>query len=71
MIHLLMPFKIKKKMHILRVVCHFNVYTQLMYVYAVLQQSYSDQGNNSVISFAACIIHIAKFPWTPAVSKFA
>lgn len=53
MIHLLMPFKIKKKMHILRVVCHFNVYTQLMYVYAVLQQSYSDQGIQAIIQLSA------------------
>lgn len=54
MIHLLMPFKIKKKkMHILRVVCHFDVYTQLMYVYAVLQQSYSDQGIQAIIQLSA------------------
>lgn len=40
-------------MHILRVVCHFDVYTQLMYVYAVLQQSYSDQGIQAIIQLSA------------------
>lgn len=52
-IHLLIRFKIKKKMHILRVVCHFDMYIQLMYVYAVLQQSYSDQGIQAIIQLSA------------------
>lgn len=40
-------------MHILRVVCHFDVRTQLTYVYAVLQQSYSDQGIQAIIQLLA------------------
>lgn len=40
-------------MRILRVVCYFDVYTQSTYVYAVLQQSYSDQGIQAIIHLTA------------------